>query len=103
MPPIMIQIKNREIRRCFLAQKGDSTVGIIQKIAECTKLAAEYSSLPCNAESPEAYAPIRARKKELKTRIEELKAEIARYREEELNYDSTDNGNDQGSSTADRA
>lgn len=57
---------------------------IIQKIAECTRLAAEYSSLPVNAESPEAYAPIMARKKELRRRIEELKTEIAAYDRREM-------------------
>ncbi len=54
---------------------------IIQKIAECSRLAAEYSALPVNAESPEAYEPIRARKILLKKRIARLKAEIYAYKE----------------------
>lgn len=57
---------------------------IIQKIAECTRLAAEYSSLPVNAESPEAYALITAQKRKLKNRITELKAEIADYGRKEM-------------------
>ena len=45
----------------------------IDIILEHTRLAREFSELPVNAESPEAYAPIRKRKSEITSRIQELR------------------------------
>lgn len=46
---------------------------VIDIILEHTRLAKEFSELPYNAESPEAYAPIAARKAAIIDRIEELR------------------------------
>ena len=51
-------------------------MGIIEKIAEYTRLCREYSELPLNAKSVKAYEPIAKRKAELKRRIEALRKEI---------------------------
>ena len=51
-------------------------IGIIEKIAEYTRLCREYSELPLNAKSVKAYEPIAKRKAELKRRIEALRKEI---------------------------
>ena len=45
----------------------------IDIILEHTRLAREFSELPINAESPEAYAPIAARKAAIIDRVEELR------------------------------
>lgn len=49
-------------------------------ILEHTRLAREFSELPTNAESPEAYAPIAARKAAIIDRIEELRKVEATWR-----------------------
>lgn len=49
-------------------------------ILEHTRLAREYSELPVNAESPEAYAPIAARKAAITNRIEELRKAEATWK-----------------------
>lgn len=51
-------------------------MGVIEKIVEYTRLCREYSKLPLNAESQEAYAPIEKRRNEIKQRIGELRKEI---------------------------
>ena len=42
-------------------------------ILEHTRLAREWSELPHNAESPEDYAPIAKRKREIEERISQLR------------------------------
>ena len=49
-------------------------------ILEHTRLAREYSELTVNAESPEAYAPVAARKTEIINRIEELRKAEATWK-----------------------
>ncbi len=51
-------------------------MGVIEKIVEYTRLCREYSKLPLNAESQEAYEPIEKRRDEIKQRIGELRKEI---------------------------
>lgn len=46
---------------------------VIDIILEHARLAKEFSELPYNAESPEAYAPIADRKATIIDRIEELR------------------------------
>lgn len=46
---------------------------IMAVILEHTRLAREFTELPRNAESPEAYAPIARRKQEITDRIAQLK------------------------------
>lgn len=48
-------------------------MGTIAIILEHTRLAREYAQLPRNADTPEAYAQIEQRKRQIEARIEELK------------------------------
>lgn len=57
-------------------RKDETRMGIIEKIAEYTRLCREYSELPLNAESPDDYKPIEKRRKKIKQRIGELRKEI---------------------------
>ena len=45
----------------------------LEIILEHTRLAREFSELPTDAESPEAYAPIQKRRNEIISRIQELR------------------------------
>ena len=53
-------------------------------ILEHTRLAREFSELPVNAESPEAYAPIRKRKSEITSRIQELREIESTWEEKKI-------------------
>ena len=48
-------------------------------LLEYTQLAREFSELPVNAESAEAYAPVAARKDEIRKRMRELRRQIDSY------------------------
>ncbi|MFD1404446.1 hypothetical protein [Robinsoniella peoriensis] len=48
-------------------------MGVLEVIAEHTRLAREYSELPNNAVSESAYEPIKCRREEITKRIQELK------------------------------
>lgn len=56
----------------------------IDIILEHTRLAREFSELPVNAESPEAYAPIRKRKNEIASRIQELREIESTWEEKKI-------------------
>jgi len=56
----------------------------IDIILEHTRLAREFSELPINAESPEAYAPIAARKAAIISRIDELRKIEHTWKEEKV-------------------
>lgn len=56
-------------------------------ILEYTRLAREMSELPLNAESVELYAPIEARRQEIRRRIRELREVIDDYVKGELDDD----------------
>ena len=49
---------------------------VIKQIANYTRLCKELSELPDNAESPEAYEPIRERRQELREQIAASKREL---------------------------
>lgn len=49
---------------------------VIKQIANYTRLCKELSELPDNAESPEAYEPIRKRRQELREQIAASKREL---------------------------
>lgn len=48
-------------------------MGVLEVIAEHTRLAREYSELPNNAVSESAYEPIKRRREDITKRIQELK------------------------------
>lgn len=56
----------------------------IDIILEHTRLAREFSELPVNEESPEAYAPIRKRKSEITSRIQELREIESTWEEKKI-------------------
>lgn len=56
----------------------------IDIILEHTRLAREFSELPVNAESPEAYAPIQKRKNEIISRIQELREIESTWKEKKI-------------------
>ena len=56
----------------------------IDIILEHTRLAREFSELPVNAESPEAYAPIRKRKSEITSRIQDLREIESTWEEKKI-------------------
>lgn len=56
----------------------------IDIILEHTRLAREFSELPVNAESPEVYAPIRKRKSEITSRIQELREIESTWEEKKI-------------------
>lgn len=56
----------------------------LEIILEHTRLAREFSELPTNAESPEAYAPIRKRKNEIISRIQELREIESTWEEKKI-------------------
>ncbi len=56
----------------------------IDIILEHTRLAREFSELPVNAESPEAYAPIQKRKNEIISRIQELREIESTWEEKKI-------------------
>lgn len=51
-------------------------MGIINQIAEYTRLCRELSELPRNAESEEVYAPIEQRRQELLAQIKKMRVEL---------------------------
>lgn len=51
-------------------------MGIINQIAEYTRLCRELSELPRNAESEEAYVPIEQRRQELLAQIKKMRVEL---------------------------
>ena len=51
-------------------------MGIINQIAEYTRLCRELSELPRNAESEETYAPIAQRRQELLAQIKKMRVEL---------------------------
>lgn len=55
-------------------------MGKLAIMLEHTRLAREYSELPINAESPEAYEPIARRGEEILARIKELKEMESRWK-----------------------
>ena len=56
----------------------------VEIILEHTRLAREFSELPTDAESPEAYAPIEKRRQEVITRIDELRKIEHTWKEEKV-------------------
>lgn len=58
-------------------KKGADNMGnIINQIAEYTRLCREFSELPRNADSPEAYKPIERQRQALRGRIDALREEM---------------------------
>ena len=56
----------------------------IDIILEHTRLAREFSELPVNAESLEAYAPNQKRKSEITSRIQELREIESTWEEKKI-------------------
>lgn len=56
----------------------------VEIILEHTRLAREFSELPVNADSPEAYAPIRKRKNEIISRVQELREIESTWKEKKI-------------------
>ena len=53
---------------------------VILQIAEYTRLCKEYSDLPRNADTPEAYEPIECKRQKLKKQITTARVAIGRLK-----------------------
>ena len=62
-------------------------MNIKKVLVEYTQLAREFTELSVNADSPKEYAPIKARKQELRNRLSELREIIDTFHEVELDRD----------------
>ena len=82
MYPILLTLKTIKRRAglgrlgCTEGHQKGAEMGIINQIAEYTRLCRALSELPRNAESPEAYEPIAKRRCELLEQIAASRKEL---------------------------